>query len=719
MIESSAGYRDAIVGDSRRIFLRALIDIIDPDIQYGAVDSQSEAAFSLSAQLYDKLFTLTPPYATLERNRWVLDGAFQIIPDSNSGIRGQMGYVGGELSEEDGAFAVPQYVELAFSNVSILQACSIHFPAADYDGVPADFTVEVKQGGTVYYAKTFTGNTASSVSLDGFTVYDPDAIRVSVTRWSLPGRRMRVAEIVPGIYEEWDEHILAAFQVTQQANFSCLALPYGTCTLRMDNLDRRFEPRSKNGLFQSIEERQGIPVSIGVQLEDGGVEYKQVGVYYQYSGGWRTGDNGLSMQWDLVDIVGLLADREFLVPETLPTTLSGWIAALAAQLGANFTDRWHVDPAYADAVLTVNSAADVTRKKCGDILRWACMATGTWPRADGSTGYLTAEPYWSQGNKLDLDNMTAYPTMKANDDLAAIIFKLYDGSDTQYIVSGNSTASSATVSVDNPFLHTQAAALTAARLILSTYGGNKLEATGRGDPSCELGDVDTVWLDESSATTGRRMQQTFGFSGGVLQGCQSTLLQADGSFLFQNRAVLTTDQTWTAPAGVRQLRLIVVGGGSGGTSGTDGSFDSAGTDGTDGEGAMVWAGTVNINDQQSFAVQIGQGGGVGQGGGDTVFGVYSSANGQRFPTGYTDIANGDSFARSGVQAPVAGTGDGGAGGKGGNKGQGHYEKFFFTQDDGTQSSGSRLVVDVQPGKGTPGAAGQSGCVVLYWDKEGT
>lgn len=647
MIECSGGYREAIVGDSRRIYLRAVIDIIDPDIRYGAVGSQSEAAFSLSAQLYDKLFTLTP-YATLERNRWVLDGSFQTIPDDNGGVDGQMGYVGGDLSGEDGAFAVPQFVELSFSNVSILQACSVYFPTADYDGVPAEFTVEVRQGGTVYYSKAFTGSTESSVSLDGFTVYDPDAIRVTVTKWSMPGRRARIAEIVPGIYEEWDEHILASFQVTQQANFACLALPYGTCTLRMDNLDRRFEPRSKNGLFQSIEERQGIPVSIGVRLPEGGTEYKQVGVYYQYSGGWKTGDNGLSMQWDLVDIVGLLADREFLVPDVLPATLSGWIAALAAQLGLNFADRWHVDPAYADLPLSVSDRADVTGKKCGDILRWACMAAGTWPRADAETGYLTAEPYWSQGNRLDLDNMTAYPTMKANDDLAAIIFKLYDGSDTQYIVSGNSTASSATVSVDNPFLHTAAQALTAARLILSTYGGNKLETAGRGDPSCELGDVDTVWLNESSATTGRRVQQTFGFSGGVLQGCQSTLLQADGSFLFQSRAILTEDQTWTAPAGVTKLRLIVVGGGSGGTSGTDGNWDNAGTDGTDGEGAMVWAGTVNINEQQSFAVQIGQGGGVGQDGGETAFGAYSSANGQRFSTGYTDIANGDSFARSGV-----------------------------------------------------------------------
>ena len=43
---------------------------------------------------------------------------------------------------------------------------------------------------------------------------------------------------------------------------------------------------------------------------------------------------------------------------------------------------------------------------------------------------------------------------------------------------------------------------------------------------------------------------------------------------------------------------------------------------------------------------------------NTVFGQYSSANGQVYEFGYTDIASGDSFARTGVKSPIAGSGDG-------------------------------------------------------------
>ena len=705
MIKSGEAYRAAITGDARRVLLRAVIDIISPDIVFGAGETSGQIPWSKLEQLHDKVFGNPTKYATLERDRWALDGTWDLLPDDPTQTVGQMGYIGNVLSGADGTFATPPWMELQFSGVSVLQACSVYFPDNDYDGLPEDFTVEVKQGGTAYHTRTYTGNTAASVALEGFTVHDPDAIRVTVTKWSRPSRRMRVVEIVPGVYEEWDGGMIAEFSVKQQGNIAATALPYGTCTLKIDNLSRRFEPRSKNGLFQSIEERQGIDISLGVRLADGTDEYKRLGIFYQYSGGWRTGDNGLTMQWNLVDIIGLLANREFLTPSTLPTTLGGWIGALAAQLGVNFKDRWHVDPDYTALPVTVRTAEDVQGKKCGDILRWVCQATGTWPRADASTGDLTAEPQWREGNRVTLDNLNSYPTMKANGDVAALIFTINDGADTKYIVSGNATSSSETVSIDNPFIKTEAQALAAARLILSTYGGNVLDLTGRGDPSSEIGDVETVWLDASQATTARLTMQTFQFSDGVMQGCQSQLLQADGSFLYQGREVITTPGTWKAPAGKKSLRVILVGKGGDGTRGEDGSWHANGADGVDGLGGLVWAGTININEGQEFPVAFGE---------NTTFGAYSSANGKRYENGYTDVASGDSFARTGVKSPRPGSGDGGAKGIGGTQGRRHREKGF---DIHGNPIGSYWVIDVEPGSGIPGESGASGCVVVYWDKE--
>lgn len=732
MIERTAAYQRAIVGDTRRTVVRVIVDISDPDLTFEPVRYSGIAPVCVPEQVHDKEFELVP-FGTLETDRWVLDGSMQIFPDTPEEQKEQAGWIGDVLSQtpmsetglvgaatigraragETGSdYEAPVWVEVPFANVSILQACSVWFPTAEYDGVADTFTVEIEQGGTVYFTKQFSHNRDPILYLRGFTVMNPDLIRLTVTKWSRDDRRLRVVEIVPGIYERWEGGEIESLSVKHQGDISCLSLPYGTCKIKMDNSDRRFEPRNKDGFFKSLEARQNIDVQLGVRLEDGSDEYKRVGRFYQYSGGWKTGDNNITMQWDLVDMIGLLAEREFIPPDTLPNTLEGWIAALSAQLGTNFADMYTVDAEYAGIALTVRSPGDIAGARCGDLLRYACMATGTWPRADAATGKLAVEPLWDQGSKITLDNLNSYPVMKANSDLAAIIFTLNDGNQTQYVVSGNTTASSETKSVQNPFIKTKDQALTAAKLILSAYGGNRLEIVGRGDMASEIGDVDTVWLDEGNATTARRIQQDLSLSEGVLKDCASVLLQADGTFLYSGRAVITKSGTWKAPAEAgTTLRLILSGGGSGGRNGESGDWDGPGADGADGEGGLIWAGTIQINPEQEFSVKIGTGGSAGEAGTETTFGVYSSANGVRYPYGYTDIASGSSYARAGVSAPQSGTGDGGRGGKGGIKGNKHKEEYTFEN-----GAGIREVIDNYPGGGTPGTPGASGCAVVYWDK---
>lgn len=728
MIKTSTAYQAAIVGSPRRIELLAVVDISDPDMEYGAVTMDSQTPWSKPEEIHDKVLTAPARYATLEPGRWLLDGSFDIFPDDYQ-VAEHMGVCGGQLSDDAGYFPedAPAFIQLEISNVDVLQAFSLFFSSDPVDGVPADFMVEVLSGEQIFYTQAVTGNAAAQVAFDGFTVYTPTAIRLTVTRWSLPGRRMRMVDIIPGVYEQWSSRVLVSFNCTMNGDFSCLSLPYGTVNITLDNQSRRFEPRKKDSIFQSIEARQGIEIYMSVRLASGAYERVRMGTFYQDGDGYKTSTNDPYISWGLVDIVGLVTDRTYLVPDTLPTTLEGWIASVVGQLGENFKRRHLVDQNYATLAVTANSIEDVTGKKCGDILRWACMATGTWPRADQETGYLAAEPLWQQGNKVTLDNLTAYPTMKANKSLAALIFTLADGNSTQYVVSGNQTASEETVSISNPFLHTQEQALTAARLILSCYGGNIFETTGRGDPSSEIGDVDTMWLDESSATTARRKAQSFSISNHVLQGCGSTLLQADGSYLFQEFAVITESGKWKAPANVKnnQLRVVIGSGGQGGSRGQDGYLDFSwgevnagyGESGINGNGGKIWFGTVSINPQQEFSVKIGKGGapsdtfGVpGEEGGETTFGSYSSANGKTFPLGYTDIANGNSYGRAGVERPIEGSSDGGSGGCGGEPGSGY--KY---QNEG--DIGYRFKKIKDPGPGHPGKAGASGFVLISWDKE--
>lgn len=728
MIKTSDAYKSAVVAETRRIRVRVPIRIQDPDLQYGDVTATSSAPVSRPEQIYDDEMEPSDSYASLEDGRWVLDGTMDILEDDYS-YPGQVGYVSGEISGEDGTFATPQTVTLGISGVDTLQSCIVFFPGGELDGVAEDFTVSIIQGGTAYHTESFTGNTSAKVIISGFTVYNPDAIAVTVTKWSIPHRRMRVTEIYPGYAANWTEGDLSVLSIKMQASINAMATPYGTASITMDNTDRLFDPRNKSGLFASLEERQPVPIQFGAVLSGGSVEWLPAGIYYQQNGAWQTSDDGMTMRWDLVDIVGLLADRTFIAPDTLPTTLDGWASALVDQLGTAFAGHYTVDPEYSARSVTADAEA-VSGQNCGNILRWLCQACGVFARADSETGYLALEPLWSQGNEYTLDNLQRMPTISANDNLASIIFKL----DTDFVVSGNTSNSANTVTVDNPFLADQTAALEAARHILVAYGGNKLSTTGRGDPSSEVGDVVTLQLDRYNATTARILSQTFDFTDGVLSSCKTELLQADGAFLYTDRVVLTEDGTWTAPAGVTELDVVLVGGGQAGGHGQYGKMPSiglgsgthygkTGDPGMPGAGGNVWHGRININDGQSFAVSIGTGGAAVKGnsgsadpvdGTETTFGVYSSANGKRYNPAWTDISSGSAYGRTGVAAPVSGSGDGGTGGTGGSPG-------WETLEQGTDEFGNPLpywvVVDSHGGgPGTPGTSGSNGCVIIYWDK---
>lgn len=732
MLKATDAYREAITAERRRMRLQAMLDLVSPDIVYGEASTSEAAAYSRTAQIYDKDTHGPAKLATLEHNRWILDGSWGLFPGTLQEVpeEAELGFVSRAMSGEDGSFAAEQVVQLNFSGVSRLQTVSVCFPDITGDGVAADFAVDILDStGAVLHSEAYTGNVDSKVVLDGFDVASPAAIRLTMTRWTLPGRRCRVMEIVPGLLEEWGNDQVAGLDVSQQVDVSCCSLPYGTAVLTVDNASRRFEPRNKGGIFESIEERQGIPIRIGPVLPDGSVEYKQLGIFYQYSGGWRTGDNGLTIEWTLVDILGLLSRRPFLVPDsgTLPSTLEGWISACVSQLGTNFAARYRIHEGYGDKAVTADLTS-IQGRLCGDILRMACMAAGCYVFADAATGYLAAEPMWSSGNRVTLDNLSEYPVIRANDDIAYVQIRIYGESGTSVAkFSGTSAASNNTVSVDNPFIHTQEQALAAARAIISTYGGNRIQLSGRGDPASECGDVDSVQLSESAATSARRIEQQFIFRGGVLADLPSTLLQADGSLLYNKRVMLTGSGQWTVPAGVTEVLAILASGGDAGTDGTDGSFTGAGTDGADGLGGKILAQLHAVNPGMTLSYSCGAGGiAPGGMGGVTTFHTLSSANGTRY-NGYTDIRSGDVYGRDGVQRPLAGSGDGGIRGLGGNAGKQHSVRTKLYIGDGDPETDdnkdnyipwSQTVVDIQPGKGTSGVSGADGCIVIWWEEDG-
>lgn len=727
MIKHSTAYDKAVVGDSRRQYLRAVFDLIDPDMEVTSVTSNSDGEKGLINQIWER-GTEESDFKglTLEYNRWALDGTWDIIPDDPTEQPGQIGWMSKAMSDSVGKFAEPYpYVEIVFSNVEILQAVTFMFSQKEYNGFPTHFRFQVYSGDNIPYDKEVAGNESQTLIIDKFKVENPTKIRLSIMEWSDPFRYARVPRILLGLYETWDNRVIKSVDIYTEVTFSGLKIPYSTCTIVVENKDHRFDPYEPNSIFTSIEERQAITVEVGMRLEDGSVEWLPGGTYFQQSEGWKLKD--LTIQWDLLDIIGQLTKRKFIAPATLPTTLSAWLTSLMASLGNNFSSNFIVDDDVSSATVTT-TADKIEGKTCGEILRFLCMVTNTWPHQDFETGYLrVGKLYQTEGNRITLDNMNDFPEMSANSDVADITFKLDE--DNEVTFPGNNTNSETSLSIDNPFIHTEQDAKNALSSVLFEYGGRSFQVNHRGNPSSECGDIQSFDTQFNSVLSARLYKQQLKFDNGVMRNVPSYLVQSPNDSDYKNKVILTGTGTYNAPSTETKMRVTLVAGGTGGMGGGGGNMLQIGEStttpnqgGVGGSGGLVFITEFTATANQAISYNCGQGGAGGSGGdvgleglsgstgGVTTFGIYSSTDGKLYPSGFMDVQSGTVYAQKGGDFGKKVYGSYGSGGSGGRNGKnGRMAQYMDTQ--------TGEFVTYEAAKATaaePGADGLNGCVIVEW-----
>ena len=746
MIDRSSAYDQAITARRRRITVRATFDLRDPDAVVSGAASSAQSPYSQIAQVYDEITDQTDyKLGTLEQDRIQLDGSWALPPDDPDEAKAeQLGWWGGVLSGADGTFASPQpYIELSFSGMSILQAFTLWFSQNSYDGVPESFRVDVYSAATLAFSRIIEGNADHQVLIEQFTVYDPTKIRVTMLKWSRPYTYPRLTDLFFGLFEQWSGRDIHSVDVLTESTFTGLSLPYSTCDLEAYNKGHRFDPYAPNSLFLSIEERQAIPIDWGIYLPDGTIEWVPGGWYYQQSGGWEIKD--ITVKWSLVDIIGMLVDRNYSPPDTLPTTLGGWIASIVACLGVNLAGRYIVDDEVKDLALTAK-AEDVTDKFCGDVLRYACMATAAWAHQDFETGYLRiSKRGYDTGANITGSNMPSWPKMQANEEIADITFKLDDNQKVTF--PGTNTASDKSLTVDNPFVHTADDARRVVSNVMSQYGGRKFTVRSRGNLASETGDIDTVATAFGTTISARRYKHQLKLVDGVMRNLPSYLIQTDTDKSYDHTVILTGAGNWKAPTGVRELYVQLVGGGDGGEGGEGGDDLNIDGDsyepkpGTAGKGGKVYISTLSINSGQTFSYSCGKGGKGGAGGAAgatnwagthtppepgkpgtlgtaTTFGVYSSANGKSYPAGITDVETGKYYAADGMDGKEqmdeprpgkSGAPNTGNAGSGGDSGANGYHKV-------TRLPGYISVTSItNPADGSSGGNGADGVIIIKYN----
>ena len=138
---------------------------------------------------------------------------------------------------------------------------------------------------------------------------------------------------------------------------------------------------------------------------------------------------------------------------------------------------------------------------------------------------------------------------------------------------------------------------------------------------------------------------------------------------YENVDVVSTSGTWSVPAGVDRIRIVLIGGGQAGragehgNAGNNGKGGAGGSGGAGGNGGSIWLTDIN-NPSGSYTVTIGSGGASAGAYGTATTAVqgattYSSANGAPSPTGYRELLNNIIYAVKGTNGVNGEKGGGG------------------------------------------------------------
>lgn len=249
-----------------------------------------------------------------------------------------------------------------------------------------------------------------------------------------------------------------------------------------------------------------------------------------------------------------------------------------------------------------------------------------------------------------------------------------------------------------------------AKRLLNYYGATRILSTDFQVQNEKSGDFVTIINPYKEHQNGYIKEMTATGLATIKARCDllTNFTPTKGGNNYANHQMFTANGTFTVPANTTMLRIILCQGGQGGWGGYDGlsaacnAPGDGGSAGPGGDPGKMFIADIAVTPGQSFAVSVGAAGTggapnqEGQYGGETTFGSYSSANGERPVSGYYDIFEDKYYALAGV--------DGIPGAKGG---EGAKRGESLTADGETWIGGAGLASYSpyeSPGTGGGGAA---------------
>lgn len=299
MLQVSEAYRKAMHAPMRgRGFTRISVGQFALGASENAVITSSDIASYADVWVINSDAPVEISCATWTGNGLRGDGVQRILP-----VQGVQGFISSQLSDEDGVFQVPPYIEVEFPREYSMIGLTFTFDKVT-NVAPAELVVESYRDDVLLNTQTVE-NPLAEAKPELF-LQDVDKIVLRFTKTVQPYQEVRLSKLLFGIGYEYTNKDVQTLTITEFSSPLSLNLPTVKLAFTLKNLGDMFNPAKSDSRTSFLSQEHEIRVENGIETPEG-AEFVASGIWYLRS--WDT--RGINADFTAGTILDRLVEVDF------------------------------------------------------------------------------------------------------------------------------------------------------------------------------------------------------------------------------------------------------------------------------------------------------------------------------------------------------------------------------------------------------------------------
>lgn len=207
-------------------------------------------------------------YATMELNRWALDGSQVILASSTDGTV-QDGFTSTLMSDASGELATSAILTREFTDPHTLVGLTLTFDSRAKEW-PIEITVNFYLNGETVKSKVASADDAKVVIDEHIASCDKIEL---IFGDMLPYRRPRLERVMYGVEKTYMNSDIVSTKQSHDVDPLTRRLPKETMQFKILDYEHNYDPDNPTGIYSYVDKNSPVSISFGYELPNGEIEW--------------------------------------------------------------------------------------------------------------------------------------------------------------------------------------------------------------------------------------------------------------------------------------------------------------------------------------------------------------------------------------------------------------------------------------------------------------